>query len=165
MGMVACFSSVDSIIISRLESNPEKMPGFLYPDSDGNEPPNYMDVDKSWHCIHYMLTEGSDDTTNPLNWAIFGGDALGEDVGYGPARIVKPSEVETISSALSAIDEEKFKSRYAPVEMQANDIYLAEMCVRDGDEALGYLVQNFRALVDFYHGAATRGEGVILWVS
>jgi hypothetical protein len=164
MGMVACFAAVDAKTINRLKANPDQMDEFLNPDDGDGEPPRYADIDKSWHCIHFMLTGSAGGGPEPLSWAILGGEELGEDVGYGPARILQPDQVRSIASALLQIDEAAFKGRFSPQAMQVQDIYLHEMCVRDGGDALDYLVSNYRGLVAFYGAAADRGDGAVLWM-
>ncbi|MFZ6749027.1 YfbM family protein [Undibacterium sp. Ren11W] len=164
MGMVACFAPVDAKIMEQLQSDPEQIESFLYPDDGESEPFNYFDVDKSWHCIHFMLCGEVDAGESILSLAILGGSEIGEDVGYGPARIIEASQVREIANALSQIDGDTFKSRYEPKKMQDADIYLADMCVRDGDDAFDYLLQNYIGLVGFYQDAAKRGDGVVAWL-
>jgi hypothetical protein len=165
MGMVACFAGVTAATIDELKSDPSKMQEYLYPDDGDGEPPHYVDVDKAWHCIHFMLAGNAGMGSDPSSWAFFGGEEVGEDVGYGPARILQPAQVRTIASALSSIGESEFKKRYVPKAMQAANVYLSDMCVRDGDDALDYIANHYQNLVAFYRGATERGEGAILWVS
>ena len=73
--------------------------------------------------------------------------------------------MRSIASALALIDEENFRSRYKPAEMAAADVYLADTCVIEGDEALDYLRHNYQVLVEFYRDAAGRGDGAVLWIS
>lgn len=164
MGMVACFAGIDLATILRLKANPSEVEEFIYPDDGDSEPENYIDLDKAWHCIHFMLTGSVDDNSGPLGSAVLGGVEIGDDCGYGPARIIEPKQVDIIATALASIDENNFKSRYAPDAMQAADVYLADMCVRDGNDALEYIVQNYHNLTAFYRDAARRGDGAILWL-
>ncbi|MFC0682877.1 YfbM family protein [Lysobacter korlensis] len=163
MGMVGCFAAVDIETMQRLVEDPEQVEEYLYPDDGEGEPPHYADVDKAWHGIHYLLTGKADDAPDPLGSAILGGDELGEDVGYGPARLLNADQVRSIASALP--DEETFKSRFAPREMTKAEVYPVVIWERDGDEALEYLVENYKSLVEFYQGAAARGQGAILWLA
>jgi hypothetical protein len=165
MGMVACFAGATAATIDALKSDPSGMQGYLYPEDGDGEPPHYVDVDKSWHCIHFMLAGDAGMGPDPSSWAFFAGEVVGEDVGYGPARILQPAQVQSIASALSSIGLSDFKARYSPSAMQAANVYLSDMCVRDGDEALDYIAGNYQTLVAFYRGAAERGEGAVLWVS
>jgi len=165
MGMVACFAGADPATIARFREDPSQIEEFLYPDEGEGEPEHYIDLDKAWHCIHFMLTGNAGEASGPLGSAILGGDELGEDVGYGPARIILPEQVHSIAGALSQVDEESFKSKFNPVAMQAADVYLSDMCADEGNDALEYLVENYLSLVRFYQDASNRGDGDILWVS
>lgn len=160
MGMVGGFVAVDEDAIKKFRADSGALEEFL--NNEDEEPANSMDVDKAWHCIHFMLTGQADGGEEPLAWAIGGGEEIGEDCGYGPARILQPSQVKSVAIALSAIDKTAFASRYNPAAMKAADIYLSDMCVRDGDEALGYIVENYVRMADFYRDAAARGDGAIL---
>jgi hypothetical protein len=45
-----------------------------------------LSLEKSWHMIHYLVTGHTDDSDAPGN-ALLAGEPLGEDAGYGPARL------------------------------------------------------------------------------
>ena len=90
MGMIAYFSSADPVTISQLKSNPDDVIKFVFPEDEDADPDNRVDLDKAWHCIHFMLTGSTYDVTQPLGGAVLGGDGVGDDLGYGPARILDP---------------------------------------------------------------------------
>lgn len=164
MGMAACFIAIDERAVRKFLANPDSLEDFLSAQFESEEPANIVDVDKSWHCIHFMLTGRANGGEEPLAWAVLGGEETGDDAGYGPARILAPDQVKSVSRALASIDKSKFSSRYDPAAMEAADIYLSDMCVRDGDEALEYIVENYLALADFYRDAAERGDGAVLLI-
>ncbi len=163
MGMVGCFAAVDRVTLSKLKSDPYLIEGYLHPDDGDSDPPNYIDVDKAWHGIHYLLTGKVDEGAEPLSWAVLGGEEIGEEIGYGPARFLEPEQVHSIAAWLP--DDIVFKSRFDPQAMEKAKIYPEVIWVRDGDDALDYLVENYRELVAFYRSAAERGDGAILWLS
>jgi hypothetical protein len=66
MGMVACFAAVSPDMLARLQNDPESIEEYLYPDDGEGEPPNYVEVDKAWHGIHYLLTGKADGGQPPL---------------------------------------------------------------------------------------------------
>lgn len=165
MGMIGCFAAVDANTQQRLVDDPLLIEGFLYPDGGESEPANYIDVDKAWHGIHFLLTGKADGGVGPAGLAILGGEPIGDDVGFGPARLLLPNEVRSVSSALTALDIETLRSRYIPGDMAKADIYPTEIWEREGDEAFDYLVKNYRSLVKFYADAASRGDGILLWLS
>lgn len=160
MGMAACFAAITPATMERLTAHPDQIEEYLFPD-DG-EPENYIDVDKAWHGIHYLLTGTAGEGTTPLSWAVLGGKEIGEDVGYGPARLLTAEQVKKISEVL--LNEDDFKAAFAPEAMEAAQIYPDVIWVRDGQESLEYLVENYRELVAFYRAAALRGDGAILWL-
>jgi len=165
MGMVGCFAAADAATIRRLKFDPNEIEKFLSPDDGESEPPHYIDVDKAWHCIHFMLCGRAGTNSNPLSMAVLGGEEIGDDVGYGPARILQPDQVRIVATALAPIDAAAFNARFVPQAMQEAEIYLSDMCVRDGNEALEYLRENYLSLVAFYLAAADRGDGAVLWLS
>lgn len=112
-----------------------------------------------------MLTGNAEGGEEPLAMAIFGGREAAGDVGHGPARLMSPREAQAVASALESIDEPAFGSRYDPPAVKARDIHLADMCVRDGDDASDYVAGCPLSLRDFYRDAAGRGDGVVPWVS
>ena len=163
MGMVGCFAAVDSDTLSKLKEDPYLIDGYLHSDGGDSDPPNCIDVDKAWHGIHYLLTGRTDEGSEPLSLAVMGGTEIGEDVGYGPARFLEPEQVRRIAAWLP--DDTVFKSRFDPQAMEKAKIYPEIIWVRDEDDALDYLVENYRELVAFYKSAAIRGDGAILWLS
>jgi hypothetical protein len=164
MGMVQCFVAVSEEKLGHLRRHPETIEEFLYPDDGDSEPPNYLDVDKAWHGIHYLLTGTAFEGSGPGALAVFGGTEFGPEVGYGPARFLTPAQVLEVANHLSALTIEQLKSAFDPTDMAAKEIY-PEIWVRDGSEGLDYLIENYRQLATFYRDAASRGDCVIQWLS
>jgi Domain of unknown function (DUF1877) len=164
MGMVGCFAAVDRETFVRLKSDPSLIEVYLYPNDGDDEAPNSIDVDKAWHGIHFMLTGKADGGDEPLALAVLGGEEVGGDVGYGPARFIEPEQVKAVAQALNALSVEAFAARFAPEPMQKAEVY-PDIWVRDGQEALDYVLENYQLLVTLYTDAAQRGDGVIAWLS
>jgi hypothetical protein len=164
MGMVGYFTAISPEALHDIQSDPDKMEEFLFPNDGDGEPENTIDVDKSWHGIHFILTEIAKTGSTVLESTILGGEPLGEDLGYGPPRILSPSEVKLIATALSCISIEQIESVFDPAAMDDAGIY-PQIWVRDGKESLEYMTNYFPSLVAFYAEAASRGDGVILWLA
>lgn len=49
--------------------------------------------------------------------------------------------------------------------MAAKQIYPDVIWVRDGQEALDYVLENYQQLKTFYSDAAERGDAVVQWLS
>ena len=79
---------------------------------------------KLWHAIHFLLTDGKVwETEGALGPLILGGDPVGEDVGYGPARLHRPEAVAGLNAALAASSDDVLRGRFDPSALMANQIY------------------------------------------
>jgi hypothetical protein len=165
MGMVACFTSLPPDTLQELQDNPDQIDEYLNPDDGDGEPPNYIDLDKAWHGIHYLLTGTAEGGPAPHSLAVFGGEEFGPEVGYGPARYLTAEQVALVADALSELSPTDLAERFNPKDMEAKEIYPDVIWVRDGEEALNYALENYQQLQTFYRDAASRGEAVIQWLS
>lgn len=165
MGMVACFTSLPSDVLQELQEEPDRIEEYLYPDDGESEPPNYIDLDKAWHGIHYLLTGLADGGAQPQSLAVFGGEEFGPEVGYGPARFLTAEQVRSVAESLSGLSPEALAQRFDPKDMETKQIYPDVIWVRDGEEALDYVLDNYQQLQVFYRDAAARGDAVIQWLS
>jgi len=121
-------------------------------------------LDKAWHGVHFLLTRSDGPTSAPESRVIFGGQPVGNDQGYGPAQLLPPDEVREIAKLLENYPPEVLASRYDPKAMEAAKIYPAIIWIREGPEALKYVLQFYSQLLSFYKGAAERGDAVLLVV-
>lgn len=123
-----------------------------------------MDLEKSWHGIHFILSGSDAEGNPPLDFLLCGGRYIGDiDVGYGPARALTSSELANVNMALEHIDTDEFKSRYNPESMSANNIYPAVWDRKEEyDENLEYMLGYYVAMKDFINDICKKGEGVII---
>jgi hypothetical protein len=124
-----------------------------------------IDLDKSWHAIHYLLTGSADSNNTLASKVIMGGEGIGPDRGYGPAQMLTPVEVKAIAHLLEQTSPQVLRKRYRPKEMTQAQIYPGDIWERDGDEALNYVLENYAKLIQFYKRAASRGQAVILVIT
>ena len=158
MSMIYCLQQIDATKIDDLLLEPEGVHDLL---EEGYE--TRTDLDKSWHGLHFLLAGSAWEGEWPLNFLLCGGEPVGEeDVGYGPAHVLRPGQVMECSAALQAIDAEEIKRRYNPTEMTRAEIY-PDMWDRkeEHEENLDYLIENFNALKAFISQAAQEQKGVI----
>jgi hypothetical protein len=126
------------------------------------------DIDKSWHGIHYLLTQTAWGGDPPLNFLAIGGESVGaEDVGYGPARAFRAAEVAEIAVALDALSDDELRARFDPTDMTEQEIYPEIIWARDPseDDTLGYLMANVSALRSTLGAIASRGHGMVITIS
>jgi len=165
MGMAAFFVSVAPADLDRFRTDSDALLAFLYPDNDEDEPPNTIDVDKAWHGLHYLLSGSAGVGAPPLGVAILGGEEIGEEMDFGPARYFAPGLVRQIAAALAELDAEQLQQRYNPQDMEAQQIYPETIWVRDGGDAFDYLLGYFETLRVYFTDAAAQGQAIITWIA
>jgi hypothetical protein len=120
-----------------------------------------LSLHKSWHCLHFLLTGKSwEKAEPPLGNAIMGGVEIPDRqqvMGYGPVRYLTPSQVDDVASALASYPIEKKAEAFDPRLADEQKVYVPN---HESEELIYY----FNLLRDFYQDAATKGNGMILWV-
>ena len=143
---------------------PTTVDALLYGDLDDDDaemPDPELDLGKSWHAIHYLLTGTAWEIGDgAAGAAILGGNEIGEDSGYGPARVFDPESVRAIAAELDAMDAETLRARFDPNAMAAAEIY-PDLWAGGAAEFNGLAMQ-FAELQRFYWAAAQNGEAVLL---
>ena len=165
MSMICSLRQADEAEIDQLLADPEQIVDFL--EEEAAESDGEIDLDKAWHGIHFLLTGSAWEGDAPLGYLIAGGEEIGdEDVGYGPARALRPGEVANFDAALAAISRDDFRRRFDPTVMMKQQIY-PEIWDRrpDDDDSLGYLTEYFEALKAFVHNSRGNNKGLIIWLS
>ncbi len=127
-----------------------------------------LSLEKSWHILHYLFTGHAGAASAPGDLLLTGKD-LGEDVGYGPARLHEPAAAQTFSAFLHALDEDRLYSRINLAEMDRMHVYgtpraagalaNAEIGLR---EEVGFY---FPRLRDYVRTMAGKGNALLTWLS
>lgn len=165
MSMICYLRRLSAKDLERLKVDSTLTEGFFGEnDIEGFDPFADLDVDKAWHGIHYLLTGSASEGAPPLNFLVLGGEALGEDMGYGPPRGFSPSGVKAIAAALSAVTSDTLSARYDPSAMQRQEVYPG-FWVREGEEGLTYVINYFDELKQFVIEAAESGEALVVFLS
>ena len=122
-----------------------------------------IDLDQTWHGIHWLLTGSEGPTADVPSEAIFGGDPVGEDLGYGPARVLPAERVTAVAAALRDLDPDTLRTRMDPAAMTSAGIYPDIWDEEDVFE--DELAPAYEDLRSFYAAAAQAGESVIQTIS
>jgi hypothetical protein len=133
-------------------------------DDDAEMPDPELDLGKSWHAVHYLLTGSAWGLGDgAAGAAILGGTEIGEDGGYGPARLLGRDAVRAVATELDALDVETLRTRYDADAMATAEIYPIGWA-NDGAE-FDNLVVHFVELRQFYRTAADNGQAVLLAIT
>ena len=166
MSMIGNYVMTDSDTIEKILSGKISAEDVLY-DEDDSEPEDFLDIDKSWHAIHFTLTGDIDegDGKNPLAKVVMNGQLLGdEDVGYGPPMYLSALEVKEVNAALQAVSDNDFTAKFDLKAMQKNEIYP----VMDDENAewfLEYCLNNFVLVKEFFEKAASDEKCIIFFLN
>lgn len=141
----------DEAIAREILDDPDGIDDLLESAADTSS----VDLDKAWHGLHWLLVRGD----APIEEAIFGGEEIGEDLGYGPSRLLSPERVKHVASALAVLAPDELGSRLDGAAMSQDDVYPS---IWDEEDIFaGYLAPAFERLRDFYAAAAEADEAVI----
>jgi hypothetical protein len=138
-------------------------------DSAYNDPSaGFVDLDKAWHCLHYLLTGSAIGGDAPLNFILNGGTPLGEeDLGRGPPRVFRPLEVAAVADALAKIEAAQLVARLDLKKLEKLSIYPGgwqELNLRS-DYDLGYYFGPFEELKRVTARAKDEHLGMLVWIA
>lgn len=159
MGMIGNYLIVTQSDLDGLYQGSESVSDFLYQKHQDD----IVDIDKTWHGIHFVLTGDAFGGEEPLVNVVMGGVPIGEeDVGMGPARGLTSTEVVAVADALQSIDEAEFRKRFDLEALASNDIYPQ---VWTGEDDLEYLASHFSTLRETFLKAAREGKAMIVFIN
>jgi hypothetical protein len=162
MSMTGRYLRVSPEVIADVQCEPSMLLDVLYPEL---EPEGHssrcLDIDKTWHIIHFLLNGDAWEGDGPLFDTVLGGNQLtDEDLGYGPARFLTPVEVGATARALDDISAEELWKRFDESRVREADLYWS--IEPDGRT---YALENYEALRRFFFTAAQAGNAAILWLA
>jgi len=162
--MIGNYLRVPAVLLEQLREDPSDIMDVLYPNGGeiDHQEGQHLDIDKSWHAIQFLLTGEPWEGEPPIQNAVIGGTALGdEDVGYGPARGLTPAEVKAVSVALSTVSGEQLWSRFDQRTFASAEIYPEGWSSDGKDYVLGY----YEALRKFFEDAARSQDAMIVYLN
>jgi hypothetical protein len=161
MSMIGEYRRVESNKLQDLLKDPESLMNFLF---EANDPENSLNVDKSWHIIHFLLNDDPWEGSPPLFNAVLGGTEIGDtDNGYGPARYLTPEQVNETTNTLVSVPPEAMIERYDSTKANKSKIYTGNWS--DSDEDREYISSNYKEIVNFFQKASDQKQAVLLWLS
>ncbi|MEU4395717.1 YfbM family protein [Kribbella sp. NPDC023855] len=139
-----------------LKADPELLEELV---EEEGEAPLVADLDKAWHGLHWVLTGAAWRTEAPLAQAIMGGEEFGEDWGYGRPRLLDPTGVAAVATALGSIEADDLRARFDPDAMSAAELY-PDVWDEEGIFD-SYLLPYFEELKALYAHAAAEGRWML----
>jgi Domain of unknown function (DUF1877) len=127
-----------------------------------------LDLAKSWHMLHYLFTGHVDDSNAPGN-ALLTGESIGDDVGYGPARLHDETATREFARFLETVDVARLQARVNLREMTRLRVYAMPMGPGSDAEYESELraeVAHYVPLLrDYVARMSEKRYGLLTWVS
>ena len=163
--MIGNFRALSDLELQALFANPARVEQLLYESilgggANGNE----LDVDKSWHGLHFLLTGSAWEGSFPLNFIAAGGEEVGDDLGYGPARGLTSGDVLKIDEALEPLTREELSQRFDARRMTELQIYPFGWS-DDPDGERDYLLDFYADLRAFVRRTAEQRRALLVYLS
>lgn len=169
MSMIGHFYLLDAVTWRRLVAQPsqevvERLVDGAYAQADD---PRFVDVEKAWHGLHFLLTGTAWEGEPPLDFIVRGGIELGDDIGYGPARGFAPAEVAALAAALEPLTVDQLTGRFDAERMKALEIYPGGWStVRlDDPDVTGYFTDAFERVQRLVLRGRDEGAALLTWLS
>jgi Domain of unknown function (DUF1877) len=165
MSMIGNFRALPDEELQALFANPARVEQLLYESFfGGNGNGNELDVDKAWHGLHFLLTGSAWEGTFPFNFIASGGEEVGDDLGYGPARGLTGHEVQQIDAALQALPAAELVQRFDAERMTELEIYPFGWS-HDPDGEREYLLEYYTDLRAFVRRTAERSDALLVYLA
>jgi len=167
MGMIGIVIRVTEEELNTFLKDSETLENKIYAD-ESYEAEWFLDLDKSWDGINYILTEeiigGLENEPNKLQRALFSFQIIDEeqDFGYGPAQYLNPNQVKETYSELEKITDENLKSKINSSEMNEIGIYPEIWTESESHE---FLIDSFKEFKEFYKKASENNEAIITYLN
>ena len=166
MSMIGYFLLASDDAIDRAIADPESAHQL----TDVEDSDDLVDVDKAWHCLHFLFTGTAWEGEWPLNFIVGGGTEIGDDIGYGPARAFRSTQVTEIAGALRDLTVTALQARFDGKRMDDLQIYPSSPGAWAGLEPLagselGYFMGAFENVKALVTKGAERHLGLLVWLS
>lgn len=166
MSMNGNFRALPDEELQALIGEPSRVEQLLYASFFGGSNGNgdELEIDKAWHGLHFLLTGTAWEGSVPLNFIVSGGEEVGDDLGYGPARGLNSEDVKKIDTALDPLTTDELRQRFDADRMTELEIYPFGWS-HDPDGELDYLLEFFTELRAFVRRTAERRHALLVYLS
>ena len=158
--MIGCFLRLSDADLDAVVADPQSLNTFLQYDPENKD---YLDVDKAWQGIHFLLTDSAWEGSGPLAFILHGGREIDQDLGYGPPHGFSSAEVKEIAGALDPIQPDALFAKADQAKFNAEDIY-PSIWDESKEECIGYVTDSFAALKKFIQETAAANRALVTYI-
>ena len=124
--------------------------------------PRGLELEKSWHCLHFLFSGKVWETGKaPIEKAILGGTEIPDAegiMGYGPVRYLEHGDVKKVAAALERYPIKRKAQEFDSTAAAATKIYSPNHSAEE-------LVHYFNLLKRYYREAASKRHAMLLWIA
>lgn len=120
-----------------------------------------LDLGKSWHVLHFVMTGTAAEAPLPEGLLLSGGREVGEDLGYGAARVVTAEQTAACAAHLAGLAIDAEAGRIDGETMRRLGVYGAE---QEASELAEEIRDGLLRLRDYLAKAVSQGEGLVIWM-
>lgn len=163
LGLAPAPSPPKSSIFSKLFGRPPASQAAAEPNFRPIAATNTFELDGAWHVLHFLFSGRSDEGPWPASFLISGGEEIGPDQGYGPARLVDAKQIGELDAFLKALSYDALNVAYKPDEIEATEIYWQAASTPSGrQEELDGLWELVTGLRRFVQNMANAGDSMVV---
>ena len=134
---------------------------FMQSRPEATKIPGGLELEKSWHCLHFLLSgKVREAGKDPIEKAILGGAAIADTegiMGYGPVRYLQPGEVTKITAALESYPIKQKARKFSPAAAEKAHIYCPEHAPEE-------LIYYFNLMKNYYREAVSAKHAMLIWI-
>lgn len=82
-----------------------------------------FELNQAWHILHFLFSGSDAEGKWPSTFIMFGGQEIGPDLGYGPARLLTTELLEDVASFLNAQSLQSLDTAYVARNIEQAKIY------------------------------------------
>lgn len=109
--------------LSKLFGKPAKRPPALERKFEPIAENDTFELNQAWHILHFLFSGSNAEGKWPATFLMFGGEEIGPDQGYGPARLLAPELSREIATFLNNQSFKTLDAAYVANEIEAAEIY------------------------------------------
>ena len=128
----------------------------------------HVDLDKTWHGLHFLFTGTAWEGEEPACYLTRGGEDIGdEDLGYSSIRVLDPHRLRDFRRFLDGLSLEELGRRFDMRRMTELKIYpdVWDAKGADAKTELEYLQASFAELRQFVAETVDAGDGAIAFLT
>jgi len=143
-------------------------PNWVPPKRSKPDDDSELDLDKSWHGLHFIFTGTAWEGEAPGSFLVSGGEEIGDEDDDSQPRLLDVAQVKQFSTFLTSLSDDDFTRRFDADRMTALEIYPDVIWKRDPESRhspIEYLRRAFYDLRAFVDTAADRGDAIVIAVN